>query len=80
MDWLLSVTTLLVNSSLGWFKGRWWVWVLHATNAAAWIIYALIIEQYGLILLSASTIVVDAVSGYKAFHNRSKTVCSNSSR
>ncbi len=66
MDWFLSVTTLLVNSGLGWTKGKNWMWALHAVNAAVWIVYAWLIQQYGLIPLSIVTIGVDLVSGWKA--------------
>lgn len=59
MDWILSVTTLLANSNLGWSKGSTLAWILHILNALFWIIYALLIKQYGLILLSLATIVVD---------------------
>jgi hypothetical protein len=62
MDWFLSITTLLVNSGLGWTKGAWWMWLLHSINAAIWIIYSLAIKQYGLILLSGITIIVDVIS------------------
>ena len=62
MDWFLSITTLLANSGLGWTKGARWMWLLHAANAALWIVYALMIKQYGLILLSVVTIVVDIAS------------------
>lgn len=66
MDWILSITTLLVNSSLGWYKGHYIVWILHAVNAAIWIVYALNIKQYGLILLSVITIIIDLFSAYKS--------------
>jgi hypothetical protein len=66
MDWILSVTTFLVNSSLGWFKGARWVWIIHAINAGLWIAYSLAIKQYGLILLSAITILVDLLSAWKS--------------
>ena len=62
MDWLLSVTTWLVNSGLGWTKGARWMWFIHALNAALWIGYAVWIEQYGLILLSIVTIATDVIS------------------
>jgi hypothetical protein len=68
MDWFLSVTTLLANSGLGWTKGKAWMWCLHAANAAVWIVYALAIEQYGLILLSVITIVVDLISAWRAYN------------
>lgn len=64
MDWILSVTTYLVNSGLGWSRGARWMWFLHAINALAWIGYAIYIKQYGLILLSVITIVTDIVSGF----------------
>ncbi len=66
MDWFLSVTTLLVNSGLGWSKGAWWMWILHAVNAAVWIAYAIAIKQYGLIFLSVVTIAVDLLSLWRA--------------
>lgn len=62
----MSVTTLLVNSGLGWSKGKPWMWCLHAINAAVWIAYSLAIKQYGLILLSVITIVVDLLSAWRA--------------
>lgn len=65
MDYILSITTLLVNSGLGWTKGKAWMWYLHAVNAGVWIIYALAIKQYGLILLSVITIGVDLLSAYR---------------
>ena len=65
MDWILSVTTLVVNWSLGWYGKKWWIWVVHSINAAAWIIYSLAIEQYGLILLSVVTVLVDLITAYK---------------
>jgi hypothetical protein len=67
MDWFLSVSTLLANSSLGWFKGRYWIWLLHAVNAFVWIVYALAIKQYGLIMLSVFTIAVDLISAYRDY-------------
>ena len=65
MDWILSITTYLVNSGLGWTKGARLMWFLHAFNALVWIAYAIYIKQYGLILLSSITIVSDVISGYK---------------
>jgi len=66
MDWILSITTWFVNSNLGWSKGKKWAWAIHAVNAGAWIIYAVYIKQYGLILLSAITILTDIISGFKS--------------
>ena len=70
MDWFLSISTLLVNSALGWTKGRWWMWLLHAVNAAVWIAYAVAIEQHGLILLSFATIGIDLVSGFRSYRKK----------
>jgi hypothetical protein len=67
VDWFLSITTLAVNWSLGWFKGKWWLWLIHALNASLWIAYSLAIEQYGLILLSIVTVAVDLASGIRQF-------------
>lgn len=72
MDWFLSITTLLVNSGLGWTKGKPWMWYLHAINAIIWIAYALIIRQYGLILLSIVTVAVDVVSAITAHRQAGK--------
>ena len=62
MDWILGITTLLVNSGLGWTKGAWWMWIIHAINAGLWIGYSAITKQYGFILLSGITIIVDVIS------------------
>lgn len=70
MDWILSITTVLGNSGLGWTKGKYWMWLLHTLNAIAWIAYAIIIEQYGLILLSAITIPIDIISAIRAYKGR----------
>ena len=69
MDWLLSIITALANSGLGWSKGATWAWYVHAVNSILWIGYAILIEQYGLILLSVATIIIDVVSA-----NRKKVV------
>lgn len=60
MDWLLSITTIGANAYLGLSTGSRLSWILHGLNAFAWIVYAMIIGQHGLILLSAATIVIDA--------------------
>jgi hypothetical protein len=65
MDWVLSATTYLTNMGLGWTKGASRMWLLHAINAAIWILYAIHIQQYGLIVLSIITIGTDLVSAYK---------------
>jgi len=38
------------------------MWFIHAANASLWILYAVWIEQYGLILLSIVTIATDVIS------------------
>jgi len=65
IDYVLSVTTYLVNSGLGWTKGARWMWLIHALNAGIWIAYAIWIKQYGLILLSVVTIISDIISAIK---------------
>jgi hypothetical protein len=72
MDWILSVTTLLVNSGLGWAKGHYFMWLTHAVNAMVWILYAITIEQYGLIALSAATILIDMVSASRDLKERKR--------
>lgn len=72
MDWFLSISTWFVNSGLGWFKGKPWIWGVHAANAAVWIFYAVTIEEYGLIPLSLVTIVTDVVSGYRSWRAERK--------
>ena len=67
MDWVISITTLLANAGLGWSKGKYWMWLLHAVNATLWIAYSYSIKQNGLILLSIVTVLVDLVSAYRAF-------------
>jgi hypothetical protein len=46
------------------------MWILHTINAAAWVVYAIVIEQYGLILLSAITIPIDIISAMKSYKGR----------
>lgn len=72
VDWFLSITTLLSNSGLGWAKGVWWMWLIHAINAGIWIIYAVSIEQYGLIVLSCATIAIDIISCLKSWGNNAR--------
>jgi len=72
MDWFLSVTTLLSNSGLGWARGAWWMWLIHAVNAIFWIVYAIMIKQYGLIFLSVVTILIDFISGLKDYKKKKK--------
>ena len=65
MDWFLMVTTLFTNASLGWFKGVWWIWLIHAFNAVLWIYYSIVIQQWGFVGLSIVTILIDLVSSYR---------------
>ena len=65
IDWIISITTLLVNSGLGWTKGKAWMWYLHAVNSLIWIIYSFLIKQYGLIFLAVCTIIIDIISAIK---------------
>lgn len=67
MDWVLSITTLLTNSGLGWTKGKWWMWIIHSINSILWITYSLVTEQYGLILLSLATITIDLISARREY-------------
>lgn len=67
MDWFLSVFTLLSNCGLGWFKGVWWIWLIHSLNAVVWIFYSYTTNQYGLILLSVVTIIIDLISSWRAW-------------
>jgi len=66
MDWVLAVTTLLVNSNLGWSKGSSTAWLLHAANAGMWMGYGWVTEQYGFVALSSVTVAVDVVSWARA--------------
>jgi len=69
MDWILSITTLAANWGLGWFKGVWWIWLLHALNAGLWIVYSLLTKQYGFVFLSIVTIIMDLITSYKRRSN-----------
>lgn len=62
MDWILAITTVLVNSNLGWSKGRVDAWALHILNSVAWAAYAYNTGQSGIIFLSGMTILFDVVS------------------
>ena len=66
MDWLLSITTLFVNANLGWSKGQWWAWLIHAINGVLWVAYSFATEQYGFVALSFATIAIDIVSMIKS--------------
>jgi hypothetical protein len=72
MDWALSITTLLVNAGLGWTRGAWWMWIVHSVNGAAWIIYASIIGQYGLIIVGLGTVIIDIPSAIRAYRKSKK--------
>ncbi len=67
VTFFLGLSTLLANSGLGWLKGVWWMWFLHALNAVAWQIYISITGQWGLTLLNVVTIVVSTLSGVRAY-------------
>lgn len=75
MDWFLSAFTVLVNAGLGWTRGKWWAWGLHAINAAVWIFYAITIKQYGLIMAAAVGIVIDLFSAEKAYKRDKVAIC-----
>lgn len=66
----LGLSTLLVNSGLGWTKGKWWMWLIHAANAAAWQAYVVATGQWGLTVLNVVTIVVDIISAYRAYKRK----------
>ena len=66
----LGISTLLVNSGLGWSKGAWWMWLIHACNAIAWQVYVMATEQWGLTILNVVTIAVDLVSGVRAYYDQ----------
>ena len=61
----MSVTTLVTNLGLGWWRGVWWAWLIHAANALLWVPYCLATDQYGLIPLSAATIVLDIATALR---------------
>lgn len=65
LDWIISITTLVANSCLGYYKGKMWTWIVHIINCIFWIIYAFSINQFGLIILSVFTICIDIVLAYK---------------
>ena len=69
-SWFLGISTLLVNSGLGWARGAWWVWGLHFINALLWNVYVIATKQYGFVLLNTITMIVDLVSGYRAWRSR----------
>jgi hypothetical protein len=66
MDWALSFATELANCGLGWSKGKWWMWLINAAVSGWWILYAISIKQFGLILSAVVMIILDLVSAYKA--------------
>ena len=67
MDWILSFTTVVASYSLGWSKGKSWVWFLNAANSAVWVYYVVTIKQYGLILSAIVAIVLDLFSAVRAY-------------
>ena len=70
MDYILMVTTLLVNMGLGWSKGAGWMWLLHALNAGLWIGYTLQTGQMGFVWLSVITLALDLASAFKVYYGR----------
>ena len=70
MDYVLMVTTLLVNMGLGWSRGAGWMWLLHAANAGLWIAYTLQTGQMGFVWLSVVTLILDLVSAGKVYYGR----------
>ena len=69
MDWFLGVSTLIVNANLGWAKGAPWAWLVHALNASLWIWYSYKIGQYGFVLLSVVTVILDIVCAWRSHNN-----------
>ena len=67
MDIVLGTTTLIVNLALGWTKGVWWIWLVHATNALLWVPWAYSVpgHAWGVVGLSVATIVLDLLSCWK---------------
>ena len=67
MDWILGVSTLLVNANLGWSKGAWGAWGLWAMNAVGWQFYVMGTGQWGLSTLNIATIIMGLVNGWRAY-------------
>jgi hypothetical protein len=67
VDWILSISTLLANGLLGWSRGAVWAWACHILNSILWIAYALVIKQYGLIVVGLGTVIIDVPLMYKAY-------------
>ena len=65
MDWVLSISTLITNSALGWSKGASWSWFAQGINSIAWVWYSIVTDQQGFILLSVATLGIAFVSGIK---------------
>lgn len=67
-DWMIGITTIVVNTLLGVKKGVWWMWLLHFLNAAVlWNWYVLDTGQYGLLPLNIVTAIVDVYFGARAY-------------
>lgn len=73
MDWILGISTLLINANLGWSKGVWWAWILLFFNAAAWQAYVTHTEQWGFVTLNIATMVVGLVSGLRSYRKSHPT-------
>jgi len=67
MDWILGVSTLLVNANLGWSKGAWWAWALWAVNAGGWQVYVMATDQWGLSVLNIATMGMGIVNAWRVF-------------
>lgn len=72
MDWVLGITTLAVNTALGYFRGAWWVWVLHFFNAVGWQVYVMATNQLGFTILNVATMGIDLVMLRRALIKRRK--------
>ncbi len=66
MDWVLAITTLVVNSGLGWLRGSPWAWLLHAVNNVAWVVYMVFLDLWGLVVCASVGVIVDLYSAYRA--------------
>ena len=70
MDYILGVTTLLVNFNLGWSKGAWWGWYLWAVNAMGWQWFAMTHDLMGLTILNLVTIGTGLFKGTRELHKK----------
>ena len=70
MDWILGISTLAVNTGLGYFKGVWWIWILHFMNAVGWQWFAMTQDLMGLTVLNVATMGIDLVMLRRALKKR----------